>query len=162
MQSPREKCTSSRRNAALRIAMTVLLVIDICGCGYVVWEQHHEYKSLRRMQGTETPKNPVTVEEKELPDNPIDFSALRSKNVDSCRWLYIPGVEINAPIQQGALDDFFYPMHDQDGNYSPVGCAFTQLASAQDSSDPVTVIYGHNTDSIFVTLHYSEDAEFFK
>ena len=162
MQSPREKCTSSRRNAALRIAMTVLLVIDICGCGYVVWEQHHEYKSLQRMQGTETPKNPVTVEEKELPDNPIDFSALRSKNVESCRWLYIPGVEINAPIQQGALDDFFYPMHDQDGNYSPVGCAFTQLASAQDSSDPVTVIYGHNTDSIFATLHYSEDAEFFK
>lgn len=161
-QSPHEKRTSSRRNAVLRVAATVLLVIGICGCGYVVWEQYHEYKSLQRMQGAEVPKNPVAVEEKELPDNPIDFSALWGKNVESYAWLYIPGAEINTPIQQSALDDSFYLKHDQDGNYSPVGCAFTQLANAQDFSDPVTVIYGHNVDGIFATLHYFEDAEFFK
>ena len=107
------------------------------------------------------PKNPVAVEEKELPDNPIDFSALWGKNVESYAWLYIPGAEINTPIQQSALDDSFYLNHDQDGNYNPVGCAFTQLANAQDFSDPVTVIYGHNAESIFAKLHYFEDAEFF-
>lgn len=144
------------------MAATVLLVIGICGCGYVVWEQHHEYKSLQRMQGAEVPEDPLAVEEKELPDNPIDFSALWGKNVESYAWLYIPGAEINAPIQQSALDDSFYLTHDQDGNYSPVGCAFTQLANAQDFSDQVTVIYGHNVDGIFATLHYFEDAEFFK
>lgn len=70
-QSSNEKRTGSRRNALLRVAATVLLVIGICGCGYVVWEQYHEYKSLQRMQGAEVPKNPVAVEEKELADNPL-------------------------------------------------------------------------------------------
>ena len=81
-QSPHEKRRDSRRIALLRVAAMVLLVIGICGCGYVVWEQYHEYKSLQRMQGAEVPKNPVAVEEKELPDNPIDFSALWGKTLN--------------------------------------------------------------------------------
>lgn len=152
--------TSSHRNAVLHIAVTMLLLIGTCGCGYVVWEQYHEFESLQRMQDAEVPKNPVVTEE-ELPDNPVDFSALWGKNVESYAWLYIPGVEINLPVQQSALDDSFYLDHDQNRNYNPVGCAFTQLANAQDFSDPVTVIYGHNVDGVFAKLHYFEDKEFF-
>lgn len=156
-----KKNGGSHRKAMLRIAVCLLAIVGICGCGYVVWEQYHEYKSLQRAQGTEVPKNPVIMEEEELPDNPIDFSGLWGANVESYAWLYIPGAEINLPVQQSALDDSFYLDHDQDRNYNPVGCAFTQLANAQDFFDPVTVIYGHNAQSIFAKLHYFEDAEFF-
>ena len=82
-------------------------------------------------------------------------------NVESYAWVYIPGTQINAPIQQSSTDDFYYLTHDQNREDSPVGCAFTQAANSLDFSDPVTVIYGHDTDGVFKNLHYFEDQEFF-
>ena len=152
---------SSMRKHALRAVAVLLAVLGICGCGYVIWEQYHVFKAQQQMQGADVPQNPVVQEAEELPDNPIDFSALWEANVESYAWIYIPGAHINAPVQQSAMDDAFYLTHDQDRNPSPVGCAYTQLANAQDFSDPVTVIYGHDTAGVFANLHYFEDADFF-
>ena len=149
------------RGGLFRVAAAILAVLGICGCGYVIWEQYHVYKAQQQMQGAAVPQNPDVQEADELPDNPIDFSALWEKNVESYAWIYIPGAEINTPVQQSAMDDAFYLTHDQDRNPSPVGCAYTQLANAQDFSDPVTVIYGHDASGVFANLHYFEDPDFF-
>lgn len=149
------------RKRVLRVLAALLAIAGIVGCGYVLWVQYHVYQAQQEMQGAKVPENPAETESGELPENPIDFSALWSKNVESYAWIYIPGAQINAPVQQSAMDDAFYLTHDQERNPSPVGCAYTQLANAQDFSDPVTVIYGHDAAGVFANLHYFEDSDFF-
>lgn len=156
-----QKHMSPSRSRVLRVLAAILALAGVCGCGYVVWQQFHVYEARQRMQGAEVPQNPVAASEDELPANPINFSVLWGSNVESYAWLYIPGAEINTPVQQSAMDDSFYLTHDQYRNPSPVGCAYTQLANAQDFSDPVTVVYGHDADGVFANLHYFEDPEFF-
>lgn len=160
-----DESNSSRtamRGKVLRILTVLLAVVGICGCGYLVWQQYNVYQAQQRMQGAPVPDNPAAASEEELPENPIDFSALWENNVESYAWIYIPGAQINAPVQQSATDDAFYLTHDQDRNPNPVGCAYTQLANAQDFSDPVTLIYGHDAQGVFANLHYFEDPEFFE
>lgn len=157
-ESKQRAFTKSR---LLRFASACLAVIAIAGFSYIIWEQYHIYKAQQLVQGTDVPDNPVDQVGEELPDNPIDFSNLWESNVESYAWLYIPSAEINVPVQQSAIDDAFYLDHDQNRNPNPLGCAFTQLANSQDFTDPVTVIYGHNVDSVFGNLHYFEDGQFF-
>lgn len=148
----------------LRIVAALAIVCVVAGSGYLVWQQVQVYRAQQRMQGAEVPETPAEAAQEstaELPENPINFDALWESNVESYAWLYIPGAQINTPVQQSATDDFFYLTHDQNGAYSPVGTAFSQVANKQDFSDPVTVIYGHDIDGVFKNLHYFEDQAFF-
>lgn len=161
-EAGRRNAIGTRNASPLRIVLAVALVVVAVGCAYLIWQQVQIYNAQQRMQGAEVPDTPsVDSTSDELIENPIDFVALWEKNTESYAWLYIPGTEVNTPIQQSATDDSFYLTHDQEGNENLVGCAFTQLANKKDFSDPVTVIYGHDTDGVFKTLHYFEDATFF-
>lgn len=159
-----DNAPSARRTLILRTVAGIAIAAVLAGSGYLIWQQVQIYQAQQRMQGAEVPETPAeqdAEEERELPENPIDFNALWENNVESYAWLYIPGAQINTPIQQSATDDFFYLAHDQNGDYSPVGTAFSQVANSLDFSDPVTVIYGHDIDGVFKNLHYFEDQAFF-
>lgn len=151
----------SKRTKALRIAAGALIACVVCGSCYLLWQQLDIYRAQQRMQGAEVPEVPTEESKDELVENPIDFAKLWETNIESYSWLYIPGTEVNTPVQQSQRDDSYYLTHDPAHGESLVGCAYTQLANDLDYSDPVTVIYGHDTDGVFKTLHYFEDKGFF-
>ena len=97
------------------------------------------------------------------PDLQVDFAALRSVNKDICAWLYIPGTDVNYPVMKGG-DNSYYLTHDADGNYSPDGSLFVDVANSTKFTDFDTVIYGHNMSSgtMFKTLHNYEDESFWE
>jgi sortase B len=102
------------------------------------------------------------AEEVELPDDPVDFAALQSANSDIVAWLTIPDTGIDLPVLQSQTDDEFYLTHDAAGSYDVYGSVYIELANAQDFSDPVTMIYGHNGEAQLRNIHYFSDEEFFK
>lgn len=80
--------------------------------------------------------------------SPIDFESLSASNPDICGWLEIPDTTVNYPVFQRKEDDTFYLTHNGEGKYSAAGSLFTEGAyNAADFTDPVTIIYGHRTNS---------------
>lgn len=96
-----------------------------------------------------------------LPDNPIDFTALQKENADIYAWLYIPNTGINLPVLQNPFDDSYYLNHDAHREENLLGAVYSQIANKKDFSDPVTVLYGHDGEAQFKNLHYFEDEKFF-
>ena len=93
----------------------------------------------------------------------VDFDLLFDINPDLYAWLLVNDTNIDYPVAQHPEDDYFYLNHDMYGEPRFAGCPYTMLANKMDFSDPNTVIYGHNmkSGSMFSTLHYFEDADFF-
>lgn len=93
-----------------------------------------------------------------------DFDQLREKYPDIVAWVEVPNTNVNLPVMQSPNDDYFYLSHNAAGEQDVFGAAYMELCNKKDFSDAVTVIYGHNMmdDSMFATLHYFEDAQFFK
>ena len=143
----------------------MLIAIALCGGGYLVWQQGMIGRAASEAGARDVPENPPASDsnggEEQLPDNPIDFNEVRSKNNDVYAWLYVPGTEVNVPILQSPADDTYYLTHDAEKQEDPVGAVFTQLKNKTDFSDPVTVVYGHDVDGLFKTLHDYEDADHF-
>lgn len=102
------------------------------------------------------------TDESLLVDNPIDFAQLQKTNSDIYAWLYIPNTGINLPIVQNAFDDSYYLTHNSHREDDPYGAVYTQMANKKDFSDPVTVIYGHDTEGQLKNVHYFEDEKFFQ
>ena len=100
----------------------------------------------------------VTVEDA------VDFDALQQENPEIYAWITVPGTNVNQPVLQSATDDEYYLEHDRTGAPSSIGAVFSQSENAQDFSDPVTVLYGHDVDEpelMFRSLHNFEDETFF-
>lgn len=97
--------------------------------------------------------------------NPIDFAKLTAINPDLYAWVRIQDAAIDYPIAQHPTEDVYYLNHDLYRDVAVAGCVFTQYYNKKDFSDPNTVIYGHNMadgESMFASLHWYEDADFFK
>jgi len=77
--------------------------------------------------------------------SPIDFDALRAENPDIYAWLEIPDTGVQAPVCFRKGDNTFYLDHDSSRASSGSGAVFTEDYNKTDFSDPVTVIYGHNS-----------------
>lgn len=164
-EKPGEPGAAERGKKKGVIVLVVLLVLLLCGgaagVGFIVWQQVAMDKAATQQQASQP--EPVVIEEDERPENPVDFASLKQQNPDIYAWVSIPGTDVNVPILQSVVDDNYYLDHDVDGNYSIAGAAYTQRANATDFSDPVTVVYGHQVEngSMFTTLHYFENADFF-
>lgn len=155
-----------RQILALSVLLAVLVVVAAAGIGFMAWQQ----AGLNRAQETanEAPAVPSDAQEnaqgqEQMPDNPIDFAELKTRNPDIYAWVSIPGTKVDVPILQSTVDDNFYLDHNADGDYAIEGAAYTQRANTTDFSDPVTMVYGHQVQngSMFTTLHYFEDEDFF-
>lgn len=95
-------------------------------------------------------------------DTGIDWTMLRTRNPEIYAWLTVPGTDVNMPVlQHTGKDDVYYLTHNQWGEDSYIGAAFTEMQNSQSFTDPVTVIYGHDGAAIFKSLHNFEDASFF-
>jgi len=80
--------------------------------------------------------------------SPVDFKDLQEMNPDIYAWLYVPGTNVNSPILQREGEDAFYLSHNSRGKPSKEGAIFTEETyTKKDFSDPVTVVYGHQTRS---------------
>ena len=99
--------------------------------------------------------------EEELPANPIDFGAVKVDTPEAYAWIYIPDTGVNYPIMRSATDDNFYLRRNEHGEDSVFGSIFTQSMNALDFSDPVTLIYGHNTanHTMFGDVRQMEDPD---
>ncbi len=102
--------------------------------------------------------------EPELPDNPIDFSALQEKNEDIYAWIRIPNTKIDYPIVQHPKSDDYYLNHDAEKKYTKAGAIYSELKTRRDFTDPNTVIYGHNmlNGTMFQNLHKFKQKDFFE
>lgn len=96
----------------------------------------------------------------------INWDALEEENDDIYAWVYVPNTLVDHPIVQPSADegDDFYLHRGINKSYEFAGSIFSEIQTAKDFSDPVTVIYGHNmlNDTMFGSLHNFEDEEFFK
>ena len=101
----------------------------------------------------------IEGEETKIPDelttNKVDFDKLQEINPELYAWIYIPDTQINYPVAQHDSDQLFYLHHDFYGNEQSAGCIFSQIPTAKDFSDQITVLYGHNmkNGSMFRGLH---------
>ncbi len=100
----------------------------------------------------------------ELPDNPIDFKALKEKSPDIYAWIKIPGTKVDYPVlRSNDKPEDFYLDHDENGKYRFAGCIYSQMYNSDDFTDPNTILYGHNMNngSMFASLHSFRKASFF-
>ena len=100
----------------------------------------------------------------EVPERTIDFAGLQEENEHIYAWIYIPNTNIDYPVLQHPDNADYYLTHDTKGNKVTAGSIFTQYYNEKDFNDNNTVIYGHNmkNGSMFKTLHYFEDRQFFE
>ena len=94
----------------------------------------------------------------------LSFEELMDINPDIYAWIYIPDTNVDYPVAQSRDgDDSFYLSHNIYRQYQFSGTIYSEFQNATDFSDPVTVLYGHNmlNGSMFATLHYFTDEEFF-
>lgn len=108
--------------------------------------------------------NPKPISSAVIPENPIDFKALKSNNPDIYAWIKIDNTNVDYPIVQSYYeDDSFYLYHNIEKNYDINGSIYTEKHNSTDFTDPNTVIYGHDMldGSMFQSLHNFSDKTFF-
>ena len=107
---------------------------------------------------------PDPLEKYDVPPKEIDFVRLQEEqNPDIYAWITIPGTNVDYPVLQHPKEMDYYLSHNIDGSTGKPGCVYSQLLNSRDWSDWHTVLYGHNAQkgTVFGTLHYYEDPEFF-
>lgn len=100
----------------------------------------------------------------ELPDNPIDFAALKEQNPDVYAWIKVPGTKVDYPVlRSNDKPEDFYLNHNIKQKYEFAGCIYSQMLNSDDFNDPNTILYGHNMNngSMFASLHNFRKASFF-
>lgn len=143
------------------IIIIIAAVILVCAAVYIGYYLYNAYI-------TETAYDEVTTLETttavSLASNPIDFDSLTEQNDEIYAWITIEDTNVDYPIVQSDGNDEFYLKHSAlDRSWLASGAIYTEGCNKKDFSDPITVIYGHNgySDTMFTTLHYFEDEEFF-
>ena len=95
----------------------------------------------------------------------VDFAALSEINSELYAWIYVPDTNIDYPVAQhmDPNDQKYYLNVDFYGGGRYAGCIFSEIGTAKDFSDPMTVLYGHNMldGSMFGNLHLFADPDFF-
>lgn len=157
---------SSNRKAAKVLLAIVGVILIIFGAAYTGYYMYSQY-SARQDENRYTEVQSVTEEPStkgKKVKNPVDFKNLQKQNDEIYAWLKVPGTKVDYPVVQSASSDEFYLKHSAlTRKWTASGAVYTQMVNAKTFEDRVTVIYGHNgySDTMFTTLHYFEDKEFF-
>ena len=105
------------------------------------------------------------VDTPELPDNPVDFAALRAEFPEAVAWIRVPDTTIDFAVMQSGTDtpEDFYLDHNEQSEKDRNGSIYIQKYNFADFSDPNTVIYGHNMTGgkMFGAIHKFKKAEYF-
>ena len=162
-----------KKSKSTLVAVLLLVAAILCCLGYigVLLFQHftaqQSYGEIDEI-ALVTPQQQegvtkVETEQHAVGTSPIDLPALQEINSDVYAWIRIPGTYVDYPMAQSKVDDNYYLHRSIYKKYLFAGMIYTQSCNALDFSDPVTVVYGHNMRSttMFTSLHYFEDPEFF-
>lgn len=110
------------------------------------------------------PEEP-TVQEPELPDNPVDFAALTAEFPEAVAWIRIPDTAIDFVVMQSGTNtvEDFYLNHNEKGEESRYGAIYLQKYNMANFSDPNTILYGHNMSGgkMFGGIHKFKKADYF-
>lgn len=99
----------------------------------------------------------------EIYQDPVDFAGYMAVNREVYAYIRVPGTNIDYPVVQSGISDNYYLRRTWEDKPDYRGSIFTQSANAREFTDPVTVVYGHNTDKgdMFSELLYFTDSGFF-
>ncbi len=139
----------------------------------LVTEAYTEATESSSVENTETTESEEWAENTEttMVSNPdfqtredLDFEKLQNRNSDIYAWIEVPGTKVDYPIVQHLNDNTYYLTRTIDHEKKTAASIFTETYNTKDFEDHHTVIYGHNmkNGSMFKTLHYFEDPEFFE
>ncbi len=151
---------TGKRLPVKKTILIVLLLLLFIVAGVFAVQTYRDYMLRKSLENITTT---AYSEGETLPENPVDFTALKKQNDEIYAWINVSGTGIDLPIVQSRQDDLYYMNKDINGKYSKLGSIFSQSHNSLDFSDPVTVIYGHNylSGGMFTNLHYFEDKKFF-
>lgn len=140
--------------------MILLAVVLVVSAGVLLW------KTAERAMGArsyEEAQQVAKVDPTAAALAGIDLAALREINPEIRAWVEIPGTELSYPVLQTG-DNRYYLKHTWQKERNSVGAIFMEHTCAPDFSDFHTILYGHrmNNDSMFGTLKYYQDQEFWK
>ena len=160
---------ATRSRLPLVVTLATCLVVAVGGAVWLLGQTLGARQAADevRREAAQDPEEPEAQDpdrqEPDLPANPIDFPSLKAEHPDIYAWIRVPDTNVDYPVVQSTTDDNYYLRRDLDGNYSFYGSVFTQSMNATDFSDPVTVVYGHNTvdGTFFADLHKFEDRDYF-
>ncbi len=161
-----------KNKTILTVVITVLALLVAGSGGFILFQNINSRQSKEKYDALAstaasfsdgTGEGTGAVTESSLPLNPIAFSTLQAQNPEIYAWITVPNTNVNYPVLRSETNDNFYIDHGVDKGYSFAGAIYSQFCNKKDFSDRVTVLYGHNMadNSMFATLHYFEDADFF-
>ena len=157
----------------LRRLCLVVLVFSLLGLAVYwarQWSAKRDYDRLQQQNqaASSAASSAASVQATPAPsaeplDIPVDFAQLQAQNPDAYAWISIPGTLVDYPVMQTADETDYYLDHTFERGYGLPGSIYTRNDTAQDFSDPCTVVYGHNMkdDTMFGSLHEYEKADFF-
>ncbi len=155
-----------------KVLIAICVAIFVGSAGYLAYylttiqNNTQVYEDLQQeVVVTAAPTVSPTAEATEEPvEIPIDFEALYEVNEDVYAWIEIPDTEVAYPVLQHESDNSYYLDYTIDHVYGLPGSIYTENCDAQDFSDAITVIYGHNmaNDTMFGSLNNYRDQTYFE
>ena len=158
-----EETEEKKKSDGKRLLLIFIIVFAIVFCAVYFGAKYYYNRKAEPATTTLPASTTQTIDDRV--ENPIDFKTFIEGNSDIYAYIYIEDTNVSYPIVQSPTDDEFYLKHSaEDKSYLPQGAIYTELCNHKNFNDPFTIIYGHNNygDSMFTTLHYFEDSEFFE
>lgn len=156
------------------ILVTLALIAGLGTLGWRIYERTRGmsgYDDAQDIAGVKSEPEPVPPPPpEEEPKDPYalalastDLAALREVNEDVIGWIEIPETELSYPLLQ-AEDNQYYLNHTWNRERNAMGSVFMECTNNSDFSQFNTILYAHrmNNDSMFGTLKYYDDLEFWK
>ncbi len=153
---------NEKKNNKIRIILLIIFaVLFLVSATILIIKLVPEKNNLSEKYKNET----SSVNSEILPDNPIDFYALRNDNPDVIGWIKLDQTPINYPILMSGIDkqEDYYINHDMNLASKSAGSIYVQRFNSDDFSDFNTIIYGHNmmNGSMFGTLKKFRNKTYF-
>jgi len=147
-----------RLTRVLMIIGIALLVVALCGFGFLGWRYLHARSAFDRIATENAALEGGGLEDYTLD---VDWNGLRATNPGIVAWICVPGTIVNYPVVQ-TTDNDYYLSHAFDGSSSVNGCVFLDYDSAPDLSDRNSIFYGHNMldGSMFASFLRFEDTDY--
>lgn len=148
------------------IALILIAVIVLGSLGsYVVMHYVNGQADPDQAEAVyQSTKNAHVLEDADPYLTQVDFASLQKVNSDIYAWIKVPGTDVDYPVLQSTTEDDDYYLHTtMDKKHGLPGSIYTEKYNAQDFTDPVTIIYGHNmkNGTMFTSLHRYEEQSFF-
>ena len=149
----------------LALVLCAALLMGLCACSNDrPIDQYAPNKPL--VEKIPQSSNPTEKPRPDLPDNPVDFTALQAEYPEAVAWITIPGTRINYAVMRSGdnTPEDYYLDRNEAGEKSKNGSIYMQRYNVADFSDPNTILYGHYmaNGSMFADLHKFKKQAFFE